>query len=66
MEKKKILAWSFVMIAPAVLLTGCAQKPVKQNDYFDTLKKSKQSLDELKRINTETKAKADAHEEEFK
>jgi PBP1b-binding outer membrane lipoprotein LpoB len=54
-----------IIFASAVLLTGCAQKPVQQNDYFNTLKKSKQSLDELKKINEETKAKADAYEKEI-
>jgi len=49
-----------------ILMTGCAQKPVKQNDYFKTLENSKKSLDKLKEINIETKVKADAYEKEFK
>jgi hypothetical protein len=53
-----------IIFATTTLLTGCVQKPVPQNDYFDTLKKSKQSLDELQKINAETKAKADAYEKE--
>jgi hypothetical protein len=59
-----VKVFTFIFIFSAILLTGCAQKPVRQNDYFNTLEKSKKSLDELKRINEETKAKAEAYQKD--
>jgi hypothetical protein len=53
-----------IIILTAALITGCASTPVKQNDYFQTLEKSKKSLDKIKHINTETKAKADEYQKD--
>jgi PBP1b-binding outer membrane lipoprotein LpoB len=57
---KNIILLAIILFS--LLLTGCAQKPAKQNDYFQTLENSKKSLDKLKDINSETKMKAEEYE----
>jgi hypothetical protein len=65
-KKMRIIYFITFFAVLALAISGCAQNPAKPNDYFNTLEKSKKSLDELKRINEEAKSKADAYEKEQK